>query len=213
MKLLQKITSLIVTATMVMGLGSSLLAAPKSVKIDAKHFPDPGFRNYVSRKFDKNHNGTLSVGEIENALYISIEEEDNVESLQGIRYICFVKEIHVSDTCLKDEELDLFDMFNLTKIMFINVKGLKTLTPGLLTTYLEIDFCESIRTLNLEDTDYLTNLTLIRNQKLRGNVDASVSTYLKNVMIDTCPLDSITINKKAKLDMCYVTDNIKVIKK
>ena len=213
MKLLQKITSLVMTATIVMGVGSNIFAGPRSVKIDAKHFPDKGFRTYVSKSFDKDHNGTLSVGEIEKALNVYIESDDNVESLQGIKYLCFVKEIIIYGTCLDDKELDLYDLFNLTKIYLISVNGLEELTPGILTTDLEIDDCDKIKKVNLEDCDYLSRLCIYKDKKLRGNIDTSASTYLSNLMVMDSGVTSVTVNKSSKLTYCYVDDSVKIVKK
>ena len=213
MKLLQKIISLVTTATIVMGLGSNLLAAPKSVKIDAAHFPDPGFRTYVSKKFDKDHNGTLSVNEIYDALNIYIDTKDNVESLQGIKYLSYLQEIIIYEVTLDDKELDLFNFFNLTKLYLINVKGLEELTPGLLTTDLELDGCENLKKLNLEDCDYLSRLNLYKDKKLRGNIDTTASKYLSILGVTDCGVSSVTVNKKSSLKYCYVDSSVKIIKK
>ncbi|MCR5804349.1 MAG: hypothetical protein K6G47_08790 [Clostridia bacterium] len=213
MKLLQKITSLVVTATIVMGLGSSIMAAPKSVKVDAAHFPDPGFRAYVSKNYDTDHNGTLSVNEVYGALYMAIDGKDNVESLQGIKYLSFLKEIVISDTVLDDKKLDLFSDFNLIKLYLINVKGIEELTPGIYTTNLEIDFCDNIKKINLEDCDYVSRLWLINDKKLRGNIDTSSSTYLRDLLVMSTGVTSVTVNKNAKLTSCIVDSSVKIVKK
>ena len=219
MKLLQKITSLAVTATMIMGLGSNLMASPKNVKIDAKHFPDENFRTYISNNFDLNHNGTLSISEIESALSINIDREDDIKSFEGIKYLEFIKEMDVGYIELDDPIVDLSENFNLTRIRFINVKGMTSLTPGILTGSLEIDYCEDLKTINLEDTYYLSKLWLIENQKLKGDIDASGCPYLKDLFImgkiveGKHPIDNIYVNKKTNLPLYCDEINGKIIKK
>lgn len=220
MKLLQKITSLVMTATIVMGVGSNILAGPKSVKIDAKHFPDPGFRTYVSSHFDIDHNGTLSVYEIEKALVVWIDETQNVKSLKGVKYLTFIKEFTIVNSQLTDTEVDLFDNFNLIKIKFLNVKGFTSLIPGMVTTELEVASCENLKTIDFQDTYYLSRLTLTSNNKLKGDIDLSVSPYLDYLMIydpaikqGSHYIDNVYVNKKAKLTYYDATINGKIIKK
>ena len=209
MKLLQKVTSLVVTAAMVAGLGSNLLAAKDKVAIDAKHFPDPGFREFVSVNYDRNSDGILSIQEAECALVVKIIEDDSIKSLKGIEYLAFVKELYVQYCDIDD--VDLSDNFNLTKIQFVGVTGMENLTPGIITSDISVSECQNLKYINFEDSDYLYNLMLTSNPKLQGDIDLTASHYVKNVLMTKNPMvNNVIINKadKDKLEI-YMFDDIK----
>ena len=61
--------------------------ADGAIPIDEAHFPDEDFRNYVSDTLDTNHGGWLLPSEIEAAQGITMEEDHDVSSLEGIQYL------------------------------------------------------------------------------------------------------------------------------
>ena len=70
------------------------------VAVDAAHFPDDNFRDYVSDEFDKDGNGSLSGAEIAAAETIDCHGK-GIENLQGIEYFTAAKELLCYSNSLK----------------------------------------------------------------------------------------------------------------
>lgn len=192
MKILQKLVSVTMTATMVIGIGGNLMAAKKNVKIDAAHFPDPEFRKLVSDQYDTNHDDILSLDEVEQVSSFKLKNS-NITSLEGIEYLQYIKKLSIEECYM--EELDLYDNFSLTDITLYRVHGLKKLTPGILTTNLNVNSCEDLTEIDLADTDYLSRLTLIEDRSLTGTLDASASIYLTYVYFKNTPISTLYHSK------------------
>lgn len=84
-------------------------AASSSVKIDAKHFPDKTFRNYV-KGFDKNKNGALSKAERSKVKTIVLSSMA-IKDLKGIEYFTNLTELSCRYNQLK--KLDVSNCSNL----------------------------------------------------------------------------------------------------
>lgn len=61
--------------------------ARAEVTLDAAHFPNAAFRNFISGKFDKDQDGVLSNSELSSAKTIEINSNMGIASMQGIEYL------------------------------------------------------------------------------------------------------------------------------
>ena len=80
------------------------------VAIDAEHFPDEVFREYVSSDIDTNHNGRLSDEEIASVTAINVTGK-NITSLQGIEYFTAL-----TDLKCRENQLTVLDVSNNTAL-------------------------------------------------------------------------------------------------
>lgn len=97
------------------GLSVSLNSSESTgVAIDANHFPDEAFRQYVSQKFDKNLDGMLSEEEIADATAVYVNYSD-IETLDGIEYLVELTELY----CMSNQIQEL-DVSKNTKLVELN---------------------------------------------------------------------------------------------
>ena len=79
-----------------------ILGTIDGIPIDAEHFPDAVFRQYISEKFDKDENGYLSDSEIADAIALDISintvSGTGLTDLTGINYLTALKVLSISDT-------------------------------------------------------------------------------------------------------------------
>ena len=206
MNVLQKFVSLAMTGALVIGLGSGIMAAERSIKIDSAHFPDAGFRSYLkSAKCDKNSDGYLSeteIGSIRN-LYFNIN--DDVEDLKGIKYLTSVKELVCHECYLND--IDLSQNPNITKVMLISCNGIKKLTTGMCVTSLEVSFCPNFKELDVECSTYLSTFKFVNNTRFRGTIDLSECRYINDVTVYNNAASGIKFHPKADPKYVFIQDN------
>ena len=88
-------------------------AGPGDVAIDATNFPDENFRTFVSEKFDKNHDGILSRGELNRVGGIDVSRKE-IATLQGIEHFKMLETLD----CTKNKltALDVSHNTRLTEI-------------------------------------------------------------------------------------------------
>ncbi|MDE6710077.1 MAG: hypothetical protein K2J76_06280, partial [Oscillospiraceae bacterium] len=184
----KRIVSIVTAAVIAVSAAGFSASAVDGVKIDEKNFPDNGFREYVSKKFDLDENGKLSKNEISEIKGINVRDTD-VESFKGIEYFTELTELECGAKFIK--ELDLSEN---TKLM-------------------KLDCClNSLKNLDLSKNTELTELTcsgnnieildLSENTKLT-KLDCS-SNLIKNINISNCTeLVSLqcSYNKIEKLDV------------
>ncbi|MBQ8189115.1 MAG: DUF4214 domain-containing protein [Lachnospiraceae bacterium] len=84
------------------------------VAIDANHFPDEIFRQYVSQKFDKDSDGILTEAEIADAKTVYVNYSD-IETLDGIEYLVELTELY----CMSNQIQEL-DVSKNTKLVELN---------------------------------------------------------------------------------------------
>ena len=131
------------------------------VAIDAKHFPEAGFREYVAATFDKDGNGILSAAEIKAAKEIRIGYEEagctpvSCKNLKGVEYLVYLTEL----TCMGCG-LTKLDVSKNTRLIYLNCcdNKLSSLNVSKNTKLLEMS-CDNNR---------LTKLDVSKNTKLFG---------------------------------------------
>jgi len=124
-------------------------ASIDDIKIDAAHFPDAVFRNYVTKNFDQDHDGYLQSRERDAVTEISVGGAE-FKDLKGIQYFTNLKGLYCSGNQLVN-----LDVSNNTK--------------------LEILSCEDNHLTNLKTANSLKALTCDHNQLTK----LSVSGYKK----------------------------------
>ena len=171
------------------------------VAIDAKHFPEKGFRKYVAATFDKDGNGTLSAAEIKAAKKIEIgyENEDctpvSCKNLKGVEYLVYLTEL----TC-KGCGLTSLNLSKNTRLTYLNCcdNKLTSLNLSKNTKLVEVS-C---------DNNKLTKLDLSKNTKLTGlyvpfnkisNLNVSKNTKLIGLICNDNKLTTLDVSKNKAL--------------
>ena len=80
-------------------------SSSSGIKIDATNFPDPLFREYVSKNFDEDGNGVIYPEEMVNYEYISFNNQGNVTTLKGIEFFTELKGLSIWGDGLKNIDL------------------------------------------------------------------------------------------------------------
>lgn len=129
----------------------------EGVAVDAAHFPDEIFRQYLSSNFDSDSDGYLSAEEMSciTELKTSGTQLDDVEDFTGIEYLSSLETIYFSYTRI--ESLDISKNIALKTLILDNVYAIK-----------EIDLSKNVNLENLE-LDYVDihNVDLTNNPKLK----------------------------------------------
>ncbi len=127
------------------------------VPLDADHFPDANFRQYLADNWDGDHNGALSeteLGEIRNLVISNL----NIADLTGIEQLTYLTELHIRGSQITT--LDLTGCTNLTEASFehgslksikvAGLSGLKSLSVvGNQLESLDLTGCSSLKHLNI----------------------------------------------------------------
>ena len=71
------------------------------VEINAEHFPDEIFREFVKTNFDKDRDGFLSEKEIRDVVEINLAKRD-ISDLTGIKHFTFLKQLKCSGTEIQE---------------------------------------------------------------------------------------------------------------
>ena len=174
-RLLVSTFTLTMAAAMIPGITAS---AATKIKIDAKHFPDKGFRQRVSDTFDWDQDGYISSEERTKLDYLYIYESNKVSDISGIEYLTWVKTLYIESDYLKNPD-------------FSKAKSVKNLAVrGKINS---IDFSKNP---NLEDI-------WIDGTKIK-ELDFSKNNNLKTLLIsgvsDTSCVKSVVLPSGSKLE-------------
>ncbi len=84
------------------------------VPIDAAHFPDIHFREYVSQEYDTDSDGAISLEEAGKVLCIDIADRASLSSLKGVKYFFLLDTLDCSSNALTS--LDVSSLTALTSL-------------------------------------------------------------------------------------------------
>lgn len=176
------------------------------IPVDAAHFPDAVFRDYVSRNFDLNKDGWLDEDEMDEVERIVVSGL-GITSLQGIEYFYGLLHLDCSGNrglttidVSKNENLEFFSCYdcNITNLDLSGHEGLATLfiTENPLKS-LNLDGCES--------------LTVLTNNQIPETIESlSLKDCMSLVQIDCSkmPLTSLDVSdceslESLCLNYCY----------
>lgn len=189
----------------------------QDVVIDADHFPDAVFRQWVSKNADADENGVLSQGEIENVTQIAFGASA-VASLEGIQYFTKLTLLDVNG-CKNLKTVDLspfpllekavFQFSGITSCTLAGNTSLKTLdlyyakVPDL-----DLSSCVNLEDLNVSNSS-LTSLDVSNNKKLLtldcswnsllSQLDLSQNTSLESLDISNTSISAIDVSNNSQL--------------
>ena len=184
-----------------LGLVLLCVTAMADVAIDAEHFPDAGFRNYV-QKFDKDKDLTLSSSELEKVTSIDVKQR-GLTSLNGIEYFTSLNSLECSSNRLT--KLDLSSN--------IVLKTLQCYSNQLME--LDVSRCAKLDFLNCSDNK-LTKLDVIMNTGLRclnftrnqlTEIDLSKNTGLIELWCESNRLTKLDVGNNNRLEIIDCYDN------
>ncbi len=185
------------------------IAAETSVPLDAAHFPDPAFREWVEQ-YDRNDDGVFSQQEIDDVTDIngSCYTENNapvcqVASLQGIEYFTSLEYLGMYGNQLKS--VDLSKNTALTELNLGN-NQLTSIDLRHNTRLNDIDLSyNQFSSIDLSANTALTKLDL-SNNKL-ASIDVRNNAALTNLNLFANKLASIDVSHNTALTGLSVSDN------
>ena len=191
----------------------------EEIPVDAAHFPDEVFREYVAKECDPDGNGRLSGAEIVAVELIDVHS-DKITSLEGIQYFTALKALYCYSCSMKsldvskNENLEIL-YCNDNYLSELNLSGcarLKTLLCGL----------NRLKNLDISACVELTELVCSQN-RLQG-LDISLNTKLAKLLcegnyfyqldIRKCPALIDAVKRLHRTDngyyVTYETDTLEV---
>lgn len=211
--------------------GQTAHAAKGDVAITEKNFPDSLFRGYVTKNFDKDKNGKLSLTEISDVKKIDcsgdtlgVMRNEAITDLKGIEYFTNLTELNCSGNHLydmdlsKNKKLVKLDCsrngFNTLKLQ--NNTSLEVLEAhSNLLWKLNLSKNTKLKSLNVS-LNSLEELDLSQNTKLEElychtnrmtGLDLSKLTNLKILTCSANKLESINLKKNTKLERLDIETN------
>ena len=166
-----------------------------SVTVDAAHFPDSVFRNYVSETFDQNGDGKLDNDELMEARNIWCDKL-GIYTLDGIEYLPELRGIYASFNHLS--ELDISKNQLITGIWVSNNDFTSldfSQNPGL--EWLYCFDCPKLTSLNVSGNPLMSYLEV--NTCPLGSIDVSNNPLLEQLTCATCGLTELDLSNNSKL--------------
>ena len=173
------------------------VSTTQGIKIDADHFPDEQFRQYVMDNFDYSKDGYLSDYEIKDVDRIDIYMLDDVTSMKGV-------EIFTELTYLScdNQALETLDVRNLTKLKTLdcgNNDNLKALDVSTLKDLERLECAsDDIKELDLHNCKKLKVLRAFSNDL--SSIDLSFLPMLEEVHLSSNPhLSTVDLSHNTRL--------------
>ena len=180
------------------------------VPIDAEHFPDIHFREYVSQEYDTDADGAISLEEAGKVLCIDIDDA-SIKSLKGVKYFFLLDTLDCSSNELAS--LDVSGLTALTSLdcdyndlTSLDVSGCTSLTSlacywNALTS-LDVSGCTALTSLYCKDNNLtsldVSSLTALTSLDCYGNaltsLDVSSLTALTSLNCGYNDLTSLDVS-------------------
>ena len=182
--------------------GSGTQARADGVEINAANFPDENFRDYVSKQFDTDGDGSLSADEISAAVEINVYFKD-IASLEGVGYFTSLNILQCCGNQLKN--LDVSKNIKLTSLE-CSSNQLKSLdvSKNIELTSLVCAY-QSLTSLEVSKNTKLELLSLPGNQLT--SLDVSKNTNLDSLLCSANQLKNLDVSKNTDLKYLYCNDN------
>lgn len=223
LKIKKYIASILALVTVVACLSVGVAAfGDDTVAINEANFPDPVFREIVSKKYDKNSDGVLQLSEREvssltvSAFHDSLYPNTTIESIKGIEYFTSATSLYAADIGLKE-----LDLSKNTKLVLVRCGGnpIETLTLGSLPSLVDLNCrggmlttinlsgCPKLKKLNL-DTNKLTSINLSSNTALTAlslyqneltSLDLSANTSLRSLSCSNNHIPELDLSANTSL--------------
>ena len=179
--------------------------AEGSVEINAANFPDTVFRNYVSKNFDTDKDGSLSEEEINavELIYVPNYSSSSAASIKGVEFFTQVKQL----TCASGK-LTEADVSKNTKLEKLNLYGNKLtsldLSNNTALTLLKVD-ANQLTSLDLSKLSLLEDLTVSENP-LTG-INLKNNPKLTKIACQKCQIESLDLSGNPELVTLSVNNN------
>ena len=165
------------------------------VPIDAAHFPDIHFREYVSQEYDTDSDGAISLEEAGKVLCIDIADRASLSTLKGVKYFFLLDTLDCSSNALTS--LDVSSLTALTSLdcssnvlASLDVSGCTALTSL---------YCKDNNLTSL-DVSSLTALTSLNcHHSGLASLDVSGCTALTSLDCDYNALTSLDVSSLTAL--------------
>ena len=160
------------------------IIVPGMIPVDAAHFPDPFFCDYVGENFDTNDSGWLSGEEIAAVTSISMDSFDGLQGVTGIQYFTELDDLSLTN----NPSLSGVDLSHNTKLTYVDLES------------------NSLTGIQLNGLTALRQLYLHHN-RLEA-LDVSALSALEYLDCETNPLNSLTLGESSSLKIlcCYGTN-------
>ena len=201
--------------------GEDAVPNAAGVKIDATHFPDAIFREYVKSSFDKDNNGVLSSKEIKAAKKIYIEGLTSIEGIEYFTYLAYLdcsrgglvklnvsKNTRLEELYCLDNSIKKLDVSKNTRLKKLNCSS------NILS---KLDVRKNTR---LEELDCggnnLTSLDVRKNKELKvldcgynsiAKLDVHKNKKLKELVCPVNRLSDLDIHNNEKLEHIDCSNN------
>ena len=197
--------SVLLMAFVITVISSENVMAAGDVTIeDTSVFPDPGFRDYLSKYVDADKDGVLSTKEIQNTQSISISGATYSDSLKGVELFTNLKSLEFNDCNIKN--LDISKNTLLEKLSCNNNMKLEVLDLRNNKCLVEL-YCSNC---GLSSLDLSKNAALkvlkCGNNNLE-NLNLSKNTNLEILDCSSNMLSTISANSLKMLKELYVSGN------
>ncbi|MBR4343547.1 MAG: fibronectin type III domain-containing protein [Lachnospiraceae bacterium] len=197
-KLLEKLLSAFLAVTVIFFAAGPMSVSAKAkngVAVNEKNFPDPIFRDCISKAFDEDGNGYLDSDEIFLVRNVHCENL-GVSSIKGIEYFPYLKGLWCKGNHLTEMDLShnpglvgIWCSFNdFTDLDFSDC-------PDLEWVYC---FNCNLKTLNVRNNPKLAYLECNANPELK-ELDLSQNTLLENLFASNCGLTSLDLSNNPEL--------------
>ena len=177
-------------------------AAFADVMIDASTFPDKNFRDYVSRRFDKDRSGSLSAGEIANAKSIDAGHL-SISSMAGLEVFTELDYLNCSEN-----NLTALDVSRNTKLkkLYCFTNQLESIDVSK-NPQLQVLWCSQnpLTALDVSKNTLLEDLNCIHS--FLKALDVSRNTRLKLLYCFDNQITSLDISKNTKLEELSCGEN------
>ena len=193
MKVLQKLTSALMSGVMILSLGTGLQAASDRIRIDSKNFPDTKFRQTVSKVADKNKDGYLTESERNSVSCFLLED---VNDIKGITYFKYLNQLTLFECGV--ESVDLRKNQYLSNFAALACGSLKSVTTNVFLNKFEVSFCP-VTSVDLSASSYLRQVKMIDDRKFKGTLDLSESDLLTDITVLNTPMRNIKFSNDASL--------------
>ena len=198
----RRIAMLLAIMMLIMNLIVSPVWAAPGVAIDETNFPDNNFRDYVSKKLDKDHNGKLSDTEIAGVTAIDVSS-NHIADLKGIEYFTALQKLYCSYNQLtsldisKNPALKVLDCHD-NKLTNLDVSK----NPALEELNCSVN---QLSTLDISKNTALISLICFSSQLT--NLDVSKNTALQELECDGNQLTSLDVSKNTALQRLECWEN------
>ena len=127
----------------------NLKLRPSGIPLDEEHFPDEGFRGYLSA-WDWNRSGTLDYDETENITELSVQGAFDgypaTTTLKGIEYLWHIDTLTIRNLAITS--LDVSDCYSLKTLICTNS----------MLTGLDVSKCDALQWVGISECSQLTSL-------------------------------------------------------